>query len=202
MSLLLCCECFAWVEPVRDRCPDCQQSLDSSTPDPPLSRLERVIGELISPLGEVRIDRKLLPDQGLLYRTSNGLYFLPHRVERETQLVPTCDAETSLLWSLAALAWSPLALVAPFLKRKTQLVEKQVRVFRPHELECTQSDLLPTFLMQNPGVFFVPRESILAVERRRHCWRIVRVHGVALKITPLDGIPAFEEQMDDLVAMR
>jgi hypothetical protein len=198
MSLLLCHECFAWVEPVRDRCPDCQHSLDSSVADPPLSRLERVIGDLITPLGEVRVDRKLLPDQGTLYRTSNGLYFLPHRVDRETRLVPNGDAGTSLLWSLAALAWSPLALAVPFLKRRSRLVERQVRVFRPHLLEPGQSEMLPEFLMQNPGVFFIPRESILAIERRRYCWRVVRAHGAALKITPLAEKPAFAEQMDEL----
>ena len=200
MSLLLCDECFTWVEPLQERCPDCQQTLDSSTADPPLSRLERVIGRLVDVLGEVRVDRKLLPDQGLLYRTDNGLYFLPHRVDRQTRLVAATDMETSFLWSLAGLAWAPLVLVAPFLKKKNTYVEREVRVFRPHRLSPDQSELLPELLMQNPGVFFVSRDNIRAVERRRGCWRVVRMHGPALKLTPIHNKHHFDEQMDGLVA--
>lgn len=200
MSLLLCDECLCWVEPMYERCPDCQQTLDTSTDDPPLSRLERVMGQIVGVLGEVHIDRKLLPDRGLLYQTANGLYFLPHQVERQTQLVPAVDVETSILWSLAAIAWSPLVFVAPFLKQKKTYVERQVRVYRPHQLSLDDSKLLPQLLMQNPGVFFLARDSIRAVERRRNCWRVVRMHGAALKITPLNDRDTFDEQMDGLVA--
>ncbi|MEX2288506.1 MAG: hypothetical protein WD648_15520 [Planctomycetaceae bacterium] len=199
MSFLLCHECYSWVEPIHDRCPDCQESVDSSTADPPLSRLQNEIGNLIGPLGEVKVERRLLPDRGLLYLTSNGLFFLPHAVEHEMKIVPTTDVQTSFLWSLAALAWTPLALVVPFLKKKRETA-KQVRVFRPHWLSVDQSQEMPKLLMQNPGVFFLPNNAVRVVGRRRKGWRIVRVHGPALRIFPLDDARQFHDHMSRLIA--
>ena len=202
MSLLLCHECYSWVEPSDGRCPDCWQPVDTSVPDPPLRALKTVIGELICPLGEIKVRRKMLPDRGMLYATTQGLYFLPHRLVRVMQLVETEDARTSFFWFLAAIAWTPLMFLLPLLK-SVQAKPAQVDVFQPQFLTPAESHLLPEFLMQNPGVFFVPRESVRTIRRRRNTWTISRWRGSPLKLKPQDPANAsgagFHERMSDFV---
>ena len=103
MSLMLCHECYSWVEASDGYCPECTYPLDASAADPPLHELRSIIGEIVVRVGEVRVPRGLLPDRGMLYATSNGLFFLPHRFERVTQMVETNGDTTSILWSLAAM---------------------------------------------------------------------------------------------------
>lgn len=199
MSFLLCHECYSWVEPENERCPECDHSLDSAAPDPPLEFLAADIGTILFRIGEASVRRKMLPDRGMVYATTNGLYFLPHRLEHVTHLIEEDSPGSSLLWSLASLVWTPLILVAPFLKSR-QVTPKQTPVLRPHYLTREESQQLPELLMQNPGVFFVPQKSIRLVIRKRSHWRIERLQGQTLKLTPIGNRQRFHDRMNELVA--
>lgn len=197
MSLLLCHECYSWITPADGRCPECQLIVDESAPDPPLHALRSAIGDVVGPLGEVRVRRKLLPEYGMLYTTTNGLYFLPHRLEQETRMESRPSAGEPLIWSLATLAWSPLALVLPLVsQRKKQPV--QVPVLRPLFLCQADSQRLPQLLMENPGVFFLRRQAIRGWKRRRNHWTIARDQGPALKLTPESDHQAFHRRLSQL----
>ncbi len=198
MSLLLCHECFTWVRPVDGRCPQCLQPVEQAMPDPPLHVLQAEIGEVLHRIGEVKVRRRKLPDQGMLYATTNGLYFIPHLSERVTELIETHSAGSSMLWSLAALVWAPLMLVLPFVKSK-QLKARDVQVVRPQYLSPDDSHQLPQFLMDNPGVFFVSLKSIRLVERKRNRWSIVRAQGTPVNFKPVFSPQVFHRQMAELI---
>ncbi|HUG89311.1 MAG TPA: hypothetical protein VML55_00660 [Planctomycetaceae bacterium] len=199
MSLLLCHQCFAWVEPHGGRCPDCLETLDPAMPDPDLATLRVLIGEIVHPLGEVRVPRRLLPEYGTLYATRNGLYFLPHAAEDVAHLVEGESAGASLLWTVASIVWSPLVFVMPFVKAK-ELRESRTQVLRPQRLTAADSPRLAELLMENPGVFFVPRRSIRHVVRRRQRWIIDRAQARPLKLTVASDGRHFQERMSDLFA--
>lgn len=82
MSLMLCHHCFTWVEPLGDQCPQCDYPLDARSPDPSSEQLNASIGPIVGRMGEVRISRFDLPGQGTLYETTQGLFFVPHRLEQ------------------------------------------------------------------------------------------------------------------------
>ena len=199
MSFLLCHECFTWIEPFGGRCPECQQSIDLATPDPPLHQLQRAMGQVLFRVGEVRVRRPMLPNHGILYATTNGLYFVPHRIERVTQMVQAESLGTSLFWSIAASLWAPLMFVLPFVKTQ-HMKATHVPVFRPEILTPRDSWRLPEMLMQNPGVFFVPKKAIRIVSRKRRSWRIERFHRPPLKLKPIARCSHFHGRMIDLLA--
>jgi hypothetical protein len=199
MALLLCHECYCWVEPYDGRCRECWHALDAAVPDPPPAALEQALGRLMMRLGEVRVRRKTLPDRGTLYATTTGLLFLPHEPDRVTRMVDAGPTTESLILSLAALFWSPLHLIALW-PRKNAVRPMNVRVFRPRVLTSHDSSRLPEFLMQNPGVFFVPQKSIRSATRRFHSWRIERSVGSKLKLRPEGDKPLFHRRFERLVA--
>lgn len=199
MSLLLCHECYTWVEPFDARCPECFGTLDCDTPDPALEILRDELGGVVGPLGEVRIRRRLLPDQGTLYATTSGLLFVPHETVREVQLVETPEAGSSLLWTLASIAFTPLVLVLPFVRSK-RLRPAPIAVLRPVFLSPGEYRRPAELLMENPGVFFVPRRSIFRIVRRRGKWTIERRQGTPLKFKPHNDRRHFQAQMTQLAA--
>jgi hypothetical protein len=199
MSLLLCHECFAWVEPHDGRCPDCLQGVDPALPDPDLPTLRGLIGDLAYALGEVRVPRRLLPEYGTLYATRNGLYFLPHATEDVAHLVERPTAGSSLFWTVATMLWSPLVFVLPFVKAR-ELQESRTQVLRPQTLTLLDSPRMADLMMENPGVFFVPRRSIRQVRRRRQRWIIDRAPGRPLKLSVESDRRYFQERMADLFA--
>ena len=199
MSLLLCHECFTWIEPHDGHCPECLGAVDPAMPDPDLLTLRGLIGEIVHPLGEVRVPRRLLPEYGTLYATRNGLYFLPHVAEDVTHLVERPSPRSSLFWTLAAAVWSPLVFVVPFVKAK-ELHESRTQILRPQLLASGDSPRLADLMMENPGVFFVPRRSIRQVHRRRQRWIIDRAHARPLKLTVESDQRHFQERMSDLFA--
>lgn len=141
--------------------------------------------------------RKLLPECGMLYTTTNGLYFVPHRLEQETRMETGPTASEPLIWSLAALAWAPLTLVLPFVRNRNER-PVQVTVLRPLFLSRADSDRLPVLLMENPGVFFLRRQSIRGWKRRRGHWTIQRDQGAALKLTPESDHQSVHRRMSQL----
>ena len=199
MSYLLCHECYTWVEPADGRCPECQLYLDAGRPDLSVDQLQRVLGEVRCQIGEIRIRRRTLPDLGMLYATSRGFYFLPHQMEHVTQSVEAGAAGTSLLWALATLVWFPLIVVLPFVKTN-QMKVARVPIYKPRPLADSESPRLPDLLMQNPGVFFVPRKSIRTVERKRLHWKIDRNHGSSLRLKPAADRGQFHQRMAALLA--
>ncbi len=199
LSFVLCHDCFSWVQPRDSRCPQCLCSLEIGVPDPTLHDLQSLIGDMVGRVGEVKVQRKLLPDRGMLYETSQGLYFLPHRIEHVTQLVETNSTGASFFWTIAAMAWYPLLLLMPFVKSR-QFRPKQLQVCCPQLLSRDDGPLLPGLLMENPGAFFVPRGSVHLVSRRRNQWVIERKQGSRLKLKPVENVNGFHERLSQLVS--
>src|SRR5687767_2333358 len=114
-SLLLCHECFDWAEPAHGHCPQCLSVVDAALPDPSPDELRRSLGDVLLRLGEVRLLRRRLPDRGLLYATTRGLYFVPHQVRYVEETLPEPEGP-GLWWALAAIVFTPVAILLPFVK--------------------------------------------------------------------------------------
>lgn len=198
MPLLLCHECFFWVESRDGRCPECDHPMDTGIPDPSIDALERIIGPAIAPLGCVRIRRRLLPELGTLYETGNGLFFAPHVVRRRVELVEKTAAGRSFMWMMASVVFAPLILVLPFLRFRNLRAE-EVPVYEPVRLPEADRDALGRMLMENPGAFFVSRNAVRRIRRRWGRWRIVRRIGPVLRLSPESDPREFDVQMHDLV---
>lgn len=199
MSYLLCHGCYSWVEPKDERCPDCLQSVDSASMEPPLHSLQTTIGPVVRRLGEVSVPRKSLPDRGMLYATAGGFFFVPHQVEHVVRMKETEAPTPTLLWSLASLIWSPLVLVAPLFRSKRR-EPKWVPVFRSRFLKPGQCDPLPTLLVEHPGTFFVTRDSISVIRRKRHRWILERLATPPVKLKVQGNRAAFHRRMRELLA--
>ncbi|GAB4160575.1 MAG: hypothetical protein Tsb009_37910 [Planctomycetaceae bacterium] len=184
MSLYLCHECYFWVAPRHSRCPECDHPLSDHLGDPPLDNLQRVIGDVVARIGEVRFQRPLLPENGTLYLTSNGLYFVPHVLSRRTKVVEKTPPGRSLFWMLASTAFTPLMFVLPFLKSK-QLRQEEVTVLHPQQIRLDGEHQLAELLIQNPGAFFLSRNAIRHIIRKRKLWTIERQFGEQLRFAPV-----------------
>jgi len=171
--------------------------VDSTRPDPSCEQLRPHFGDLVSRLGEVRIRRRILPEVGMLYATTKGIYFLPHRIEEIIQLTEE-RASPSLLWTVAALVWSPLSLLLPLLRPK-QLREVPTQVYRPQLLSAAESELLPELLMDNPGAFFLPARSVRLIVRRGDRWIVERVQGAKVVLRPENDGLRFHERMQEFL---
>ena len=185
--------------PDDDRCPECLASIDYSSIDPPFHELQSVLGTIVCRIGEVKFRRKLLPDRGMLYATTKGLFFAPHRVDYVTKMVAHEPTGSSIVWSLAAIVWSPLMFVLPFFKNN-QLRPVKLPVERPQFLSRAHSTDLPKLLMGNPGTFFVSRRQIRVVERKWNGWHIDRLHGTPLRFRPERNGGRFLDRMTELTA--
>jgi hypothetical protein len=170
-ALALCRECYSWAEPREDACPVCRGTLDLNQPDPTPEDLRDVIGRVERCLGEVTTPRKLLPDRGLLYLTSGGLFFLPHDVTRVPVLPAGWSASDSLMWALAALVWSPLAIAGALLRFKAAGL-REIVIPIPRRLPSGDYELPASFLMDDPGSFFIPRRSVRLVRRTWRGWLV------------------------------
>jgi hypothetical protein len=193
MSFLLCHDCYTWVEPEENRCPECLLVMDLSESDPPSALLRELMGDIVDGLGEVRIPRKLLPEWGTLYATTNGLFFVPHETEDSLSADAGAFRGNSLMGNLGSLLCSPLLFLRPLIRgefsRKTSL-----RVFRPRHLTEADSLLLPELLMENPGAFFLPKRQIRTVYRKRSRWVIERSLGNRLRFSPVGPAKLFQEK--------
>lgn len=197
MSLLLCNTCYTWAEPIAGRCPECFDVLDSSHPDPTLDHLTSVIGSLVLRVGTVRVERRLLPDRGTLYCTCHGFYFLPHHIEHRRNNSTMLSPGQSLLWSAATFLFLPLMFLGPFLWIR-RYRETTSPVFHPQYLAAGDDDHMAQMLMEHPGVFFLPRESIRSITRRRNRWTIARQHGMPCRLSPETAATQFHDRMDHI----
>jgi len=192
-SYFLCSHCLNWVRPHGGHCPECSAGIDIDEPDPPLDQLRDVIGDVTARLGAVRIPRKSLPGNGMLYATTRGLFFVPHRVEHVTRYEERASSPP-LFWRILALFSWPLHLTL-LLFRGREVREVIVAEQRPHVVREHESDLLPEMLMDNPGAFFLPLNSIRMIERRRDRWLIDRLYGGRITVLSESDHKQFDQEM-------
>ena len=181
MSFLLCHDCYTWVEPADDRCPECQFAMDLSEADPPVRILREVIGELVARLGNVQIPRRLLPEWGTLYATTEGLFFLPLTADDE-QIASTRPAGDTYLGRLGHLVWSPLRSLFPDVRGAAALPPAVANEDLESLLDQDHADL-PRLLMDHPGTFFLPKCQIQSIQFKRSRWTIERCQGGRLVLS-------------------
>lgn len=193
MSLILCHQCYSWVEPLGEQCPQCDFPLDARAPDPSPEKLNAALGQVVGRLGDVRIARAALPDQGSLYETTQGLFFVPHRLE-QVKLVRGETLVRPLRTALAAWLRAPLGLLgtAP---GPPSAARMRIAVDEHPPLGPEDSGKLAALLMQNPGVFFLPRRSIHKIRWTLWGWTISRPNSLALRVKPMADRGRFHERM-------
>lgn len=183
MSIRLCQDCYQWVQAPTGRCPDC----DSPVPEvfDPVAVAERVraaSGETVGPLGDVRIHRKGLPADGMLFETRFGVLFLPHRTVTVERLIE--ENSSSWLWKIAASVWAPFLFLSWFFKRKRTRL-KLVDELEPVQVTADRMHLLPDLLTRLPGAAFIPVRQMARFQRVRSRWRIERINGSVFLFEPL-----------------
>jgi len=198
MSLLLCHQCLSWTRPRNSRCTICAERVDLGARDPSFEELAQKIGAIEHTLGVVSFPRKLLPDLGTVYVTTNGFIFLPHRQVQEPKLVTGNSTGSSIFWIVAGLAFTPIGILTPFLRKK-KVERKIVPVLHPVRLEKEQSDRLPLFLMNHPGVLFISLETVGSIKKKGSWWFIKRKFGGVLRFRMLKRDKAFHHNMQQLL---
>jgi len=193
MSLILCHQCFSWVEPLGEQCPQCDFPLDARAPDPSPEELSAAIGQFVRRIGECRIARAALPDRGSLYETTQGLFFVPHRLE-QVKLVRGEKPPRRLRTVVAGWLKAPWRLLsgAPGGRRAARM---EIAVDEHRPLGPEDSGKLSSLLMQNPGVFFLSRRSIDKVRWTLWGWTISRPNSLVLRLKPLVDRGRFHERM-------
>lgn len=198
MTLMLCRHCFAWSEPLENWCAGCHLPLNADEPDPDLHVIEAVLGELRQEIAEVRLCRRQLPELGTLFLTTGGLLFLPHRtrpvLDRDELLAdPLVPAKAAGSAPATSFFGRLVTFSGSWLSREREGVANGELCF---DLRRTPAELL----MDDPGVFFVARDSIQKVRLSgRACW-IDRVRGAAVKLQPIDRTGASSFALGRLVA--
>jgi hypothetical protein len=193
MSLILCHQCFTWVEPLGEQCPQCDFPLDARSPDPTPEELSTAIGQIVSRMGEVRVARVDLPGQGSLYETTQGLFFVPHRLE-QVKLVRGESGPRQIRKVLADWLSAPLDRLRGVPNRQS-IARMEIAIDEPHPLGPEDSGKLASLLMQNPGIFFLPRRSIHKVRWTLRGWTISRPNSLTLRLKPIAERGRFHERM-------
>lgn len=181
------------------RCPDCQDALpETINPEDLDSRIRDIVGQVQGRMGHVHVVRRKLPSDGVFYETLNGLFFLPYRTVTKRRLVE--QSASSPMWSVAAVLWSPLMFLSPFLKRR-ELREKDFVEIEAIRLGKDDLHLLPDFLSRVEGSFFLPIRDIRAITEKRGQWTIERSIGSTIRIRPIADGP-FSQAMNQFVETR
>ena len=168
--IVFCQQCFAWIEPQSELCPECGCPVVLDQPDPDLDTLVRIIGTPLMFLGAARVERSALPSFGELIGTTEGVLFLP-RLHRRLNGAWEGVASTRLpgWWPFRGDHTSPKFL--DWLRRPSG-----VRVFEPAkegEPEPIPTSL-PDRLLDSPGAFFVERRFIRAISARKRMVKLER----------------------------
>lgn len=199
MSFLLCHDCYTWVEPVDDRCPECLFVMDLSESDPPPGLLRDVMGELVRPLGEVRIPRRLLPEVGILYATSEGLFFLPHEMDASQILEQNRSGVHAWFNRMKRLFGLPFSDSMSFRLDENHAVSAPASELSSRSLLREEQPDLPRLLMENPGAFFLSKQQVAKISRKRKRWIIERSQGGRIQIVPLQPARMFFENFEALL---
>lgn len=195
MSARLCQQCCQWIWSRDGLCPDCQDLLPESYEVEKIAQRARgLTGAVLRPIGHVKLKRKKLPTDGVLYVTETGLFFLPHRMVLATKYVE--EQSTSLLWRIAAVIWMPLWFFLPLVRRK-RLRAKVVQEASPIQLNGSDLQLLPDLLPRVPGAFFIPAREVAVVRDRRRQWIVERFAGPNVVIEPVSP-DAFRKHLAEL----
>ena len=168
--IVFCQQCFAWIEPQSELCPDCGSPVVLDQPDPDLDTLARIMGAPVMFLGAVRVERSALPSFGELIGTTEGVLFLP-RLHRRLNGAWEGVASTRLpaWWPFRGDHTSPKFL--DWLRRPSG-----VRVFE-HATEGEPASIptsLPDRLMDSPGAFFAERRFIRSISARKRMVKLDR----------------------------
>lgn len=199
MSIRLCQECCQWVSTRDGRCPDCQDTLpETIRPEDSDAMFRNMVGQVRGRMGHVRIVRRKLPSDGVIYETANGLFFLPYRSVTKRRLVEQSAA--SPMWTVASVLWSPLMFLSPFLRRR-ELREKDFVEYEAIRLGKDDLQLLPEFLSRVTGALFLPVRNIRAITEKRGRWIIERSIGTKLIIQPIADGP-FSQSIEQFIEAR
>lgn len=104
------------------------------------------------------------------------------------------------MWSVAAVLWSPLMFLSPFLKRR-ELREKDFVEIEAIRLGKDDLHLLPDFLSRVIGAFFLPIRGIRGITEHRGQWTIERSIGSTIRIRPVADGP-FSQSMKRFAETR
>lgn len=157
-----------------------------------------MVGQVRGRMGHVRIVRRKLPSDGVIYETANGLFFLPYRSVTKRRLVEQSAA--SPMWTVASVLWSPLMFLSPFLRRR-ELREKDFVEYEAIRLGKDDLQLLPEFLSRVTGALFLPVRNIRAITEKRGRWIIERSIGTKLIIQPIADGP-FSQSIEQFIEAR
>jgi hypothetical protein len=173
MRIVLCHHCWSWVPLEVEACPDCQQLVDLGEPDPLVTALDALFGQVAGRLATVRCERRQLPSLGALWGVGGGLLFLPELSQLPNGALAGPEEPTERFW--------PLPRLWPLWGRKTPSTTS--RVANHSE---PPSDLGERFL-DSPGAVFVPRNHLIRAGLRGRTWTISRTVGRTQRFTILDS---------------
>jgi hypothetical protein len=172
MRIVLCHNCWSWVQLEGDQCPDCHRAMDLSEPDPSSAELDALLGSLVCRLAKVRCDRRKLPSVGELVAVTEGLLFLPEVTPLPNGALEAEEHPSSSFWPISNW-WSNWG-------RRLPAVDPP----RPDVL-IDAAPLAEQFL-NAPGAVFVPRRHLIRAALRGRVWTISRSVGRTLRFTATD----------------
>jgi hypothetical protein len=173
MRIVLCHNCWSWVQLDADRCPDCHRAIDLSEPDPSPGELEALFGAVVCRLAAVRCERRHLPSVGVLLGVEEGLLFLPELTPLPNGALAADEHPGSSFWPISRW-WSVWGRRAP-----------PARESAP-EAAANLAPLSERFL-NAPGGAFVPRSRLIRAALRGRVWTVSRSVGRTLRFTATDS---------------
>ncbi len=183
--LIFCQQCFAWVEPQAQTCPECAADVNLDQPDLDRIVLAKILGTPLSVIGSVRIDRPGLPSYGELTGTTSGILFLP-RLHKRLNGAWEGVASTKLpgWWPFRGDQTTPRFL--EWLKHSSgvRTGKDPVEVMN----STTDQTSLADRLMDSPGGLFAEHRFIQLITSRRRT--------VKLNRSPLRSITLIDESED------
>lgn len=176
MRIVLCHNCWSWVQLDGDRCPDCHQGVDLSDPDPSPAELDELFGLVLCRLASVRCDRRKLPSVGVLWGVAEGLLFLPELTLLPNGAMLAEESPAAHFWEIARW-WSPWG------RRAASSTTCEL-----HADAVTDFAAVSERFLNAPGAVFVPRAHLIRASLRGRAWTISRSIGRTLRFTTIDSV--------------
>lgn len=180
MRLVLCHSCWSWVGLSGTACPDCFTPLDVTRPDPTEAELAELIGDGVTLIAPVRIERRTLPHVGALIGTTRGLLFLPDLAERPDGSLAAVvgDPEPRRFWNWLGW-WSNVERATPRFQLPADLQEPAT------------AEHLAAAIWNAPGGWILPAEGVHRLRFRGQQLLIWRVRGSLLSLQLLSPADAW-----------